>query len=127
MPRGPAPGWRRRKEPVLDDHVMASVNQAGGLGQHHPQTGHYATLIIRGIDTRDEADEWSRALYRSAHYLARNKIADVSMSAKIRRDGTKWLIEFRATDKTHARAYMLQKYGADRSKWPYDPRRRNAQ
>lgn len=124
MPRGPAPGWRRRMEPILDDHVLASVAQAGGIGQHHPVTGHYATLIIRGLASKDEAAEWKRALHRSAHYLARHNVADVSMSASVRRDGTKWLIEFRVIDKTIARNYILQQYGPDRSKWPYDPRRR---
>jgi hypothetical protein len=47
------------------------------------------------------------------------------MSAKIvkAKDGT-WSVEFRAINKAHAKAYVLAKYGADRSQWPYDPRRR---
>lgn len=124
MPRGPAPAWRARKPPVTDQHVLASIAQAGGIGRHHPETGHYATLIIRGLASRDEADEWRRSLYRCAHYLSRTGQADVGMSATVRRDGTRWLIEFRAVDKTLARRHVLQKYGSDRSKWPYDPRRR---
>jgi hypothetical protein len=124
MPRGPAPGWRARKEPVLDAWILASVEQAGGLGRHHPDTGHYATLIIRGLASRDEAAEWSRALYRCAHYLNRTGQVPVSMSAKVERDGTKYKITFRAVDKTLARKHVLERYGPDRSKWPYDPRRR---
>jgi hypothetical protein len=126
MPRGPAPGWRARKPPVVDDYVLASVNEAGGPGQHHPETGHYAELVIRGLADRDEADEWRRALYRCAHYLCRTGIADVSMSAdkpKRTAKGT-YNITFRAIDKTRARAHVMAKYGPDRNKWPYDPRRR---
>jgi hypothetical protein len=124
MPRGPAPAWRARKPPVLDDHVLASVEQAGGIGKHHPETGHYATLWIRGFDSREDAQEWSRALYRCAHYLNRTGQAAVSMSAKIHRKGAAYAIEFRAVDKTFAKNHVLQKYGPDRSKWPYDPHRR---
>jgi hypothetical protein len=124
MPRGPAPEWTRRKPPVLDGYVLASVNQAGGPGRHHPETGHYATLHIRGLADKDEAREYVQALYRSAHYLHRKKIADVSMSAKPVRHGDTWSVEFRAVDKTLARKHVLDRYGPDRSKWPYDPRRR---
>lgn len=125
MARGPAPGWKARKEPVLDDHIFASVTRAGGIGKHHPQTGHYAELIIRGFADRDEAIEWQRALYRCALYLHRTGQAPVSMHAKVERDGkSAWLIRFKAVDKTIARQHVLDRYGPDRSKWPYDPRRR---
>jgi hypothetical protein len=124
MPRGPAPSWRARKEPVLDAYILASVEKAGGLGKHHPETGHYATLVIKGLASRDEADEYSRALYRCAHYLNRTGQLPVGMSAKIKRAGNRYEIEFRAVDKTLARAHVMAKYGPDRSKWPYDPRRR---
>ena len=124
MPRGPSPAWRARKEPVVDDWILASVAKAGGLGKHHPQTGHYADLIIRGLADKEEAMEWRRALFRCAHYLNRTKQAPLSMSAKIERDGKGYRIVFRAVDKTLARAHVLARYGPDRSKWPYDPRRR---
>lgn len=126
MPRGPAPAWRQRKQPVLDAYVLASVDQAGGLGKHHPETGHYAELIIDGFKDRDEAQEYSRALYRSAHYMNRTGVASVSMSAKIERDGGGYRIRFKAIDKTIARAHVMAKYGSDRTKWPYDPRRKAA-
>jgi hypothetical protein len=105
---------------------MASVNAVGGLGKHHPESGHYGTLFIRGLADWAEADEWSRALYRAAQYLTRWGIADVSMSATVRRSGGKYEIEFKAVDKTLARKYFLEKYGTDKSKWPYDPTRRNS-
>lgn len=125
MPRSAAPQWRQRKEPVLDHYVLASVDQAGGLGKHHPETGHYAELVIRGLTSREQAQEYVRALNRAALWLHRNRGAEVSMSAKIERSGGSYLIRFHAIDKTIARAHVMKKYGTDRSKWPYDPRRRN--
>ncbi len=131
MPRGPAPGWRRRKEPVLDHWVLASVSAAGGLGKHHPETGHYSELVIKGLADREEAAEWRRALFRCAHFLNRTGQAAVSMSARITKHaqpcgekGCQFHITFKAIDKTLARKAVLDKYGPDRSKWPYDPRRR---
>lgn len=126
MPRGDRPEWTRRKEPVADDYIMASVNATGGPGTHDAATGHYGELVLKGLKDRDEAKEWSRALFRSAHYLTRHKLADVSVSAKIERDGTMYRIRYRAIDKTSARAHVMAKYGEDRSLWPYDPRRRAA-
>lgn len=132
MPRGPAPGWKRRMEPVVDDWIIASVNAAGGIGKHDPLTGHYGDLHIKGLASRDEAMEWRRALFRCAHYMHRTGQAPVSMSARIIKHAGKcteqncaFHIEFRAVDKTTAKAHVLARYGPDRSKWPYDPRRRN--
>ena len=127
MPRSPAPQWRQRKEPVLDDYVLASIEQAGGHGKHHPETGHYATLVITGLADREEAAEYVRALNRAALFLHKYKRADVGMSAKAERTATGYQVRFHAVDKTLARAHVLRKYGSDRSKWPYDPRRRIAQ
>lgn len=125
MPRGPAPQWRARKEPVTDNYLMAVVQQAGGPGKHHPDTGLYGTLIIRGLESREEADEWSRSLYRCGLWLTRNRGADISVSAKIKRAGNGYLIEFSVYNKMHARSHLMTKHGLDRSLWPYDPRRRN--
>lgn len=126
MPRGPSPAWSARKQPVLDDYIWASVQQSGGLGNHHPQTGHYGTLVITGLSSREEAKEYHNALYRCAHYLNRHGTAPLSMHTDKpvqQADGT-WSLSFRAIDKTIARQHVLAKYGNDRSKWPYDPRRR---
>lgn len=125
MPRGPVPDWRRRKEPVVDDWILASVQRAGGLGKHHPETGHYAELVITKLATREEADEYRRALFRCAHYLNRTRRAAVSMSAdRPERTAAGYQVRFRAVDKTLARQHVMQRYGTDRSKWPYDPRAR---
>lgn len=124
MPRGPAPAWRARKQPVVDEWLMASVNQAGGLGKHDATTGHYRELVIRGLATREEAAEWKRALHRCAVYLHKNKIADIGVRTAIERDGKQYRIRFSAINKAHTYLFMIERYGEDRSKWPYDPRRR---
>lgn len=126
MPRGPGPRWRARKPPVLDDWLMTSVERAGGPGRHHPQTGHYAELVIACADVT-EAREYTRALYRSARHLHRWRIADIGVSVdRIKKRDGKWIVTFRAVDKTLAKNHVMQKYGKDRSRWPYDPNRRGA-
>lgn len=113
-----------RKEPITDGHILASIRKAGGIGRHHPVTGHYGELVLDGISTIEEAREWSRSLYRCAHYLNRTGRAPVSMSAKIERDGTGYRVRFKAIDKAIATKWTEKKYGSDRSKWPYTPSRR---
>jgi hypothetical protein len=126
MARGPAPGWKARKQPVTDDYLLASVNQAGGPGKHHPETGHYSELIIRGFATREEALEYKRSLHRCAVFMHRNGILSVSVHTKLERDRKNggWLVRFKAIDKVFSRKYVLDHYGPDRSQWPYDVHRR---
>lgn len=126
MPRGPAPQWRARKEPILDDWIMESVNRAGGIGKHDSVTGHYSELIIADLGSKEEAEEYRRALFRCAYYLHRTGTAPLSMNAKIEKTATGYQIRFKAVDKVMARAHVLAKFGSDRSRWPYDPRRRGA-
>lgn len=116
MPRGGAPPYKRRLEPILDDYLYASVTQADGV--HDPETGHYATLVYSGCESKERAVEISKALYRSGVHLG------LSVKATVKRRGDVWDVEYRAIDKAHARRHVLEKYGPDRSKWPYDPRRK---
>ena len=118
MPRGPAPEWTRRKEPVLDHYLQASIDLADGIPD--PETGHYGLLHYTGINDRERAKEIKRALYRAGRHVG------VSVHAEIvRADDKTFTVAFRSIDKTHAKKYILAKYGTDRSNWPYDPRRRN--
>jgi hypothetical protein len=50
-------------------------------------------------------------------------MADVSMAAKVIRDGDEYAVDFRAVDKTMARKFIIDTYGPDPSKWPYIPRK----
>lgn len=117
MPRSPSPEWRRRKEPITDDLILASVNAANGV--FHPETGHYSRLRFTGCETKERANEVKQSLYRCAAYLK------YSMSATVvpADDGT-YTVEFVVINKAHARAHVLARYGTDRSKWPYDPTKR---
>lgn len=124
MPRGPAPAWRTRMEPVSDDYLLAAVSQAGGPGHHDPVTGLYGTLVIRGVDSREEANEWRKSLFRCALWLSRNRDANISVSTTITKVGSKYEVAFSVYNKTHGRAHIMTKHGTDRTNWPYDPRRR---
>ena len=126
MARGPSQPWRQRKEPITDAYIQAAVEQSGGLGKHD-HNGHYGTLVIRGLASRAEAHEYELSLYRCALWLTRNKVMAVSISqCDVESDGKEFKLTFRVTDKTHARLHHLDTHGTDRSKWSYDPRRRNA-
>lgn len=115
MPRGPAPSWGRRQEPILDHLIHASVSQAGGK---HDDKGRYAELVYTGCSTRTRAEEIKRALYRCARYIG------YSMAAWIEANGEEFDVHFRANDKAFGKKHVIEKYGPDRSKWPYDPRRK---
>ena len=114
MPRSQAPPWKQRKEPVLDHLVLASVEHAGGTPD---ERGRYKTLHYRGIDTRDRAMEIQRALYRAKRHTG------YSVHAHIEQDGDTYRVVFMAIDPVGAKRYMLERYGPDRTKWPYSPRR----
>jgi len=108
----------------MDDYIRASIREAEG--KCHPETGHYATLTIGGIESLAEAREIVRALHRSALWLHKNAGLNCSVSAKPRKlPGGGYAVEFKAVDKDYARAYMVKQYGPDMSKWPYSPHRRH--
>lgn len=113
MPRGPAPAWRARKPPFLDSHILASV----GDGSQNEQ-GHYSELVYTGCATRERATEIKQALFRAA------KRQNVSVTADIERSGKEWQVRFKAIDKATARKYVIERYGSDRTQWPYNPRKR---
>jgi hypothetical protein len=118
MPRGEAPEWRRRKLPITDDLVRASVNLVNGV--HDAETGHYGLLVYSGMESRDEAIEYKNSLFRCAKYLGYSVwVGKPEKDA----NGT-YSLEFRAINKAHARRWILAQHGTDRSAWPYDPRRK---
>lgn len=115
MPRGPDRPWRRRKEPQTHAHVMASVQR----GFSDTDRGFYTELVYTGIETEERASEVRRSLFRCAKGLGYSMRAEIETAA----DGT-FQVRYHAIDKTKARAWMVKTYGADRSKWPYNPRAR---
>ena len=119
MPRGPERPWRAQKGPLLDAHIQASIAQ----GQD-PATLHYGELIEDEFAPGQAlnahlATEFKSALYRAARRQGVSLVATIEQLP-----GGRHQIRFRAVDKAAARAYMIQRYGPDRSKWPYNPRNR---
>lgn len=122
MPRGPAPSWRARKEPLLDAEILASV-AAGSAGghEHGPGNGRFGELVYTGCQNKDQAQDIKRALFRAA------KRQGVSLTlARIERRGRGYVVRFAAGCKTCGQQYVVSRYGPDRSAWPYNPRRRGA-
>jgi hypothetical protein len=116
MPRNTS--VRPLKQPILDDHVLASVNCTDGA--YDTETGHYGEIRYVGCASRDRAKEIVQGLHRAA------KRQEVSMAARIESAGVDeepgtFTVIYSAVNKQHARAYVLAKYGSDRSKWPYSP------
>lgn len=103
----------------MDHLVEAAVNS--GWGQ---------VLVYRGLDTIERAQEVRRGIYRCAGHrgitaeAGRVALAseDDEMGIRRERDGT-YTIKFKVWTKAQARKALLERYGPDRSAWPYDPRR----
>lgn len=106
MARGPERPWRAQRGPLLDGHVLASV-QHGEL----VETGDQAL-------TEETALEIKRALFRAARRQG------LSVTATVETDPAtgRFQVRFRSFTKAQARAYMIAKYGPDRTAWPYNPR-----
>lgn len=117
MPRGPGAPWRARKQPVADSYILASIEQAHG--RYDPDSGFYAWVVLR-MDPGDDIAEWHRALRRAAVYLHKHGIADVGVHVEKKRDARGRYLRYVAINKNHTYRYMLDHYGADRTKWPYD-------
>ena len=83
------------------------------------EQGHYGELVYTGCKTRERATEIRRALFRAAKRL------NYSMHAEIENRGREFQVRYHAIDKAHARRWLVQTYGTDRSAWPYNPRSRN--
>jgi hypothetical protein len=110
MPKGPAPQWRARKQPLTDDHVMASVQ--GGMNEQ----GHYRELVYGPIDDPDRALEIKRSLYRCAKHLGYSMKADIEKTAD-----NKYQVRFKAIDKARARAHIAAQYKDRPQELPYNP------
>lgn len=118
MPKGPPPAWSKR-DCRFDHLVQAAITK--GYGQ---------VLIYNGIEDYDRAHDVRRGIYRCAKH--RGLTADAGPSSRlvsgdemgVRKTGGTYEIRFRVHDKKSGRKALLARYGADRSKWPYDPRRK---
>lgn len=119
MPRGPAPQWKKRMEPIMDDRVRLSISMAGG--KPGPD-GRYATLVHPDCPTRDYANEIRKAYQRSRNYVRDHEDKVGVWAVIVKADDGTYQVHFAACNKVLAKAYMFRTYGDDVSKWPYDPR-----
>lgn len=117
MSKGPPPGWRKR-DCRFDHLVVAALKQ--GFGK---------MLVYSGIESEQRAHEIRRGLYRCAAHRGVSADAGRSVLASgddmgihKQPDGT-FTLKYRIFDKRQARKRHLERYGADRQQWPYNPRR----
>jgi hypothetical protein len=75
------------------------------------------SLVYIGCETRERALEVRRMLYRSAGHFKVSLHAPVVQAP----DGT-YQITFTVYTKSAGRKSVLERYGPDRSAWPFDPR-----
>lgn len=106
-------------------------------------------VITPAARSYDHADEIRRGINRSAWYYCscgeirctrqhdniagcpdggqRISARDVEIVRKADENGrTRYHVQFQLHDKREAIRAMIDKYGTDRSKWPYDPRARTS-
>jgi hypothetical protein len=118
MPKGPPPQWKRRD--CRFDHLVAAAVKAG-----------YGRMLkYQGIESMDRAHEVRRGIYRCARH--RRISADAGTAGTlvtgpaamgVRRTGETYELWYRVFPKASARRRHLERYGSDRQKWPYNPRR----
>ena len=120
MPKGPP---RIGQRDCRFDHLVAAA-----IGK-----GYGVILVYTGIESLERGHDIRRGIYRCAKH--REITAEAGKSSQLadgdemglRKVGDEYELRFRVWDKKSARAQMLQRYGTDRSKWPYDPRRKKNQ
>jgi hypothetical protein len=105
----------RQRLTHLDSHIAAAMAQCNG--KPAPDTGLMGKLVYVGCDSRERAVEVKRMLYRSASHHKVSLATDIVPAD----DGT-FQVHFSVFHKSYGRKYVLDKYGSDRSKFPYDPR-----
>jgi hypothetical protein len=120
--KGPPPQWNRRD--CSFDHLVVAA-MAKGYGK---------VLVYNGIESFERADAIRRGVYRCGKH--RGLTVDAGPGGRlvsgddamgIRKSGSEYELRYRLFTKSQGRKRHIEKYGADRSKWPYDPRRRATQ
>jgi hypothetical protein len=109
MPRGPSPHWK---------NVAAHTQQALAFVRAAIQIGYDKELELTEV-AEAEVMDMRRGLFNAA------KLHGVSLhcNAARQKDGT-FTLRYAVHSKQDGRAYVLNKHGDDRSRWPYNPRRK---
>ena len=118
MPKGPPPAWSRR-DCRFDHLVVAALNRGYGV-----------VLVYSGIESEERAHDIRRGIYRCAKHRGVSADAGRSVTTSsddemgVRRAGNgTWTLRYRLFDKRVARKAHIDRHGADRAAWPYNPRR----
>ena len=118
MAKGPPPQWKRR-DCRFDHLVAAAIAKGNGT-----------VLKYTGVDDYDRAEEIRRGIYRCARH--RNITADAGPAGRVvsgademgvHKRGRGYEVWFRVFSKRAGRKAVLERHGAERANWPYDPRR----
>jgi hypothetical protein len=116
--KGPPTRWNRRD--CRFDHLVAAAVAKG--------TG--VVLKYTGVEDYERAEDIRRGIYRCAKH--RGITADAGPGGRlvtgegemgVRKTGRTYEVWYRIHAKRSGRKAHLDRYGADRSQWPYDPRR----
>ena len=117
MPKGPPPSWSRR-DCSFDHLVAAAIDQ-----------GYGKVLKYGGVETEERAHEIRRGIYRCARHRGVSAEAGKSVTTSSndemgvhREPGGTYAVWYRIHDKRVARKAHLERHGADRQSWPYNPR-----
>jgi hypothetical protein len=122
MPRSNPFAALERKQPICDEYILAAINHAN---DQFNEQGHYSTLVISGFESRDEALDYKRGLYRSLYHVNKVRPKDMAVSmfyTIVKRTDGKLDLSYTVVNKVHARAFQVNVRGSDRSLWSYDPR-----
>ncbi len=119
MPKGPPPSWRSR-DCSFDHLVVAAVSEAPGQ-----------LLKYTGIEDLERAHAIRRGIYRCAKHRGLSaaagpsgRIVEGPEDPGVHKRGQTYEVWYLITDKRTGRRQHLERYGNDRSRWPYDPRRK---
>lgn len=112
---------RPLRQPVLDDHIQASITAVKAC---HPETGHYGKIRYTGIETEARAREIVQGLFRAAKRAGVSVFTNAPSTRSSwpanEADGT-WTVEYTCVHKSFARKYQIATHGTDRTKWAYSP------
>lgn len=124
MPKGPSRPWRKLAPHTEECIPFFRAALQAGFGKN---------TEIKGIKSAERAHDLRRGIYNAAslHKVsaeagrAEQFATGDEMGVHQNTDGT-FTLKFRLHDKHKARARHVEKYGTDRTLWPYNPREKKS-
>lgn len=107
--------FTRIREPDMGPYLKAAVDYQ----PMNPENGYYGTLVVSGIEDMDRAVLIKRNLFNAARRMNYSLAASIqTVPGKDGKPDT-YQVTYTPIDKQIARAYVIARYGTDKSKWPY--------